>query len=83
MENVGLSEYAAHEAEKAFYKNDRHAIRQLAPLWDPESPVYENEAYVAHAKEFKQVLESTLLSTRAGDALDDGEAKIKEGKAEG
>ena len=83
MENVGLSEYAAHEAEKAFYKNDRHAIRQLAPLWDPEKPVYENEAYVAHAKEFKQVLESTMLSTRAGDALDDVEAKIEEGKAEG
>ena len=83
MENVGLSEYAAHEAEKAFYKNDRHAIRQLAPLWDPEKPVYENEACVAHAKEFEQVLESTMLSTRAGDALDDDETQSEEGKAEG
>ena len=32
LENVGLSEYEAHEAEKAFYKHDRHAMRQLAPL---------------------------------------------------
>jgi len=26
LENVGLSEYEAHEAEKAFYKHDRHAM---------------------------------------------------------
>jgi len=26
LENVGLSEYEAQEAEKAFYKNDRHAM---------------------------------------------------------
>ena len=83
MENVGLSEYEAHEAEKAFYKHDRHAMRQLAPLWDPEKPVYENEAYVARAKELEQELESTMLSTRAGDVLDDEETKIEDGKAEG
>ena len=58
-------------------------MRQLAPLWDPEKPVYENEAYVARAKELEQELESTMLSTRAGDAMDDDEAKIEEGKAEG
>ena len=63
LENVGLSEYEAHEAEKAFYKHDRHAMRQLAPLWDPDKPVYENEAYVARAKELEQELESTMLST--------------------
>jgi CPA2 family monovalent cation:H+ antiporter-2 len=27
LENVGLSEYEAHEAEKAFYKHNRHAMR--------------------------------------------------------
>jgi hypothetical protein len=52
-------------------------------LWDPEKPIYENEAYVARAKELEQELESTMLSTRAGDALDDAEAEIEEGKAEG
>jgi CPA2 family monovalent cation:H+ antiporter-2 len=79
LENVGLSEYEAHEAEKAFYKHDRHAMRQLAPLWDPDKPVYENEAYVARAKELEQELESTMLSTRTGEALDDeGAAEDKE-----
>jgi CPA2 family monovalent cation:H+ antiporter-2 len=52
-------------------------------LWDPEKPIYENEAYVARAKELEQELESTMLSTRADDALDDAEVEIEEGKAEG
>jgi len=46
-------------------------MRQLAPLWDPDKPVYENEAYVTRAKELEQELESTMLSTRTGEALDD------------
>ena len=80
LENVGLSEYEAHEAENAFYKHDRHAMRQLAPLWDPDKPVYENEAYVARAKELEQELESTMLSTRTGEALDDEGREDKEAK---
>ena len=83
LENVGLSEYEAHEAEKAFYKHDRHAMRELAPLWDPDKPVYENEAYVARAKELEQELESTMLSSRTGEALDGEETQSEEGKAEG
>ena len=79
LKYVGLNEFEAHEAEKAFYKHDRHAMRQLAPLWDPDKPVYENEAYVARAKELEQELESTILSTRTGEALgDEGAAEDKE-----
>ena len=53
------------------------------PSWDPEKPIDENEAFVARAKKLEQELVSSMLCTRAGDALDDGEAKIEEGKAEG
>ena len=53
------------------------------PLWDPEKPIYENEAYVARAKELEQELESTMLGTRTGEALDDDETQSDEGKAEG
>ena len=56
-------------------------MRQLAPLWDPDKPVYENEAYVARAKELEQELESTMLSTRTGEALDD-EAAAEDKEAE-
>ena len=53
------------------------------PFWDPDKPVYENEAYVARAKELKQELESTMLSSRTGEALDGEETQSEEGKAEG
>jgi len=64
LENVGLSEYEAHEAEKACYKHDRHAMRELAPLWGPDRPPNENPAYVARAKELEQEMESAFLSLR-------------------
>ena len=83
LENVGLTEYEAHEAEKAFYKHDRHAMGQLAPLWDPNKPVHENEAYITRSKELEQELEATMLSTRAGDAANAEDSSSTADKAEG
>ena len=83
LENVGLTEYEAHEAEKAFYKHDRHAMGQLAPLWDPNKPVHENEAYITRSKELEQELEATMLSTRAGDAANAEYSSSTADKAEG
>lgn len=83
LENVGLTEYEAHEAEKAFYKHDRHAMGQLAPLWDPNKPVHENEAYIRRSKELEQELEATMLSTRAGDAANAEDSSSTADKAEG
>ena len=83
LENVGLTEYEAHEAEKAFYKHDRHAMGQLAPLWDPNKPVHENEAYITRSKELELELEATMLSTRAGDAVNAEDSSSTADKAEG
>ena len=83
LENVGLTEYEAHEAEKAFYKHDRHAMGQLAPLWDPNKPVHENEAYITRSKDLEQELEATMLSTRAGDAANAEYSSSTADKAEG
>ena len=83
LENVGLTEYEAHEAEKAFYKHDRHAMGQLAPLWDPNKPVHENEAYITRSKELEQELEATMLSTSAGDAANAEDSSSTADKAEG
>lgn len=83
LENVGLTEYEAHEAEKAFYKHDRHAMGQLAPLWDPNKPVHENEAYITRSKELEQELEATMLSTRAGDAANAEDSSSTADKEEG
>ena len=62
LENIGLSEFEAAEAEKTFYAHDRHAIRELAEVWDPNKTSGENEAYVARAKELERDLEASLLA---------------------
>jgi CPA2 family monovalent cation:H+ antiporter-2 len=83
LENIGLSEHEAHDADKAFYKHDRHAMRQLAPLWDPDTPVHENEAYVARAKELEQELEATMLTIRTGDGPINDETNGQDTTAQG
>jgi CPA2 family monovalent cation:H+ antiporter-2 len=62
LENVGLTEYEAAEAEQAFYAHDREAMRDLAELWDPNIPSAQNAAYVARAKALEKELEMSLLS---------------------
>jgi CPA2 family monovalent cation:H+ antiporter-2 len=68
LENVGLSEYEAAEAERLFYQHDRETVRQLAELWDPTKPVSKNPAYVARAKELQRELETAFLSRSSEDA---------------
>lgn len=60
LENLGLSEYEASEAEHLFYAHDRDAVRQLAELWDPNIPTSKNDAYVARARELEKDLEVSL-----------------------
>ncbi|WP_085311316.1 cation:proton antiporter [Planktotalea arctica] len=71
LENIGLTEFEAAEAERMFYAHDRHAIRELAEVWDPETTSGENKAYVARAKELERDLEASLLTIlearRSGD----------------
>ena len=62
LENIGLSEFEAAEAEKTFYAHDRHAIRELAEVWDPNVASGENKAYIARAKELERDLEASLLT---------------------
>ncbi|MFY9212978.1 MAG: cation:proton antiporter [Aestuariivita sp.] len=62
LENIGLSEYEAAEAERTFYAHDRYAVRQLAEVWDPDIPASENAAYIARAKELEKELEVALLN---------------------
>ncbi|MGH1576326.1 monovalent cation:proton antiporter-2 (CPA2) family protein [Planktotalea sp.] len=62
LENIGLSEFEAAEAEKTFYAHDRHAIRELAQVWDPDKTSGENQAYIARAKELERDLEASLLN---------------------
>ncbi|MBI1416561.1 MAG: potassium transporter [Limimaricola sp.] len=62
LENLGLSEYEAAEAESMFYHHDRKALRELADLWIPGVPVSNIPAYVKRAAELNNALETALLS---------------------
>ena len=62
LENIGLSEYEAAEAERIFFQHDRETIRQLAELWDPERPVSQNPEYVKRARELQKELETAFIS---------------------
>lgn len=62
LENLGLSEYEAAEAEQVFYAHDRDAVRQLAELWDPAIATSKNDAYVARSRELEKDLEASLAA---------------------
>lgn len=60
LENLGLSEFEASEAEMAFYHYDRHTLRELADVWDPNVPIANNQAYIDRAKAANRDLEAAL-----------------------
>lgn len=63
LENIGLTDFEAAEAEKLFYKHDRYTVRELAGLWDPNLPSAQNERYIARARELEKELEAALLAS--------------------
>ncbi|MEO9865544.1 MAG: monovalent cation:proton antiporter-2 (CPA2) family protein [Yoonia sp.] len=60
LENLGLSEFEANEAETFFYEHDRAAIRELSAFWKPGVALRDNADYVARAKELNNDLETAL-----------------------
>ncbi|MEP1766271.1 MAG: cation:proton antiporter [Sulfitobacter sp.] len=62
LENLGLSEYEAAEAQRIFYHHDRASVRELAQLWRPDVPTMNNAAYIARAKELERELETAFLN---------------------
>ncbi|MEM9318720.1 MAG: cation:proton antiporter [Pseudomonadota bacterium] len=62
LEDMGLTEYEAHEMETAFYQHDRHNLRELAELWQPDLPVEKNADYMAKVRELNANLETALVT---------------------
>ncbi len=74
LEDMGLTDYEAHEMETAFYRHDRQNLRELAELWKPGVPIAENAAYVNRSRELNTNLETALVSQ-----LDEMAAEISDG----
>ncbi|MCF7697904.1 monovalent cation:proton antiporter-2 (CPA2) family protein [Loktanella sp. M215] len=62
LENLGLTDFEAAEAETMFYHSDRDMVRELAELWKPGVAVADNPAYVARARQLDNDLETALAS---------------------
>jgi CPA2 family monovalent cation:H+ antiporter-2 len=62
LENLGLSEYEAAEAQRIFYHHDRMSVRELAQIWRPDVAPADNAAYVKRAKELEKDLETAFLN---------------------
>jgi len=60
LENLGLSEFEASEAEMAFYRYDRKTLLELAETWDPNIPIAKNTAYIERSKAANRDLEPRL-----------------------
>jgi len=67
LEDMGLTDYEAHEMETAFYRHDRHNLRELAELWKPGVALTDNKAYVERARELNNNLETALLTQLNAD----------------
>lgn len=62
LENLGLTDFEAAEAEQTFFQHDRAAVRELAELWQPGIPLDDNPDYVKRARELNNDLETALGS---------------------
>ena len=62
LENMGLTEFEAAEAQTTFYHADRTAVRELAEVWKPGVSVLDNPEYIERAKALNKDLETALVS---------------------
>ena len=63
LEDMGLTEYEAHELETSFYRHDRHNLRELAELWRPGVPLEQNAPYMERVRELNANLEDAMEPT--------------------
>lgn len=81
LEDMGLTDYEAHELETAFYRHDRHTLSELAELWQPGLAVSENTAYMDRARELNNNLETALLTQLDYDEDDADSPRRERGDA--
>ncbi|MEM1431181.1 MAG: cation:proton antiporter [Pseudomonadota bacterium] len=60
LEALGMHRYEAELRARDFERRDRHALAQLAAVYDPDVPIQQNEAYVQRAKELSAESEAEL-----------------------
>lgn len=64
LEAMGMHPYDAELFARDFVDRDRDAMREIAPLYDPEIPIHQNTAYVARARELMEQQEAELAGAQ-------------------
>ena len=54
LQRMGVPEDEAHQRIRHFYRYDRHSTRELALVWDPDTPIEKNEVYIKRLKELSK-----------------------------
>ncbi|MEL6583709.1 MAG: cation:proton antiporter [Pseudomonadota bacterium] len=60
LEALGMHAYDAELHARGFVERDQRALREIAPHYDPDIPVQDNEAYVKKARELMEQQEKEL-----------------------
>lgn len=60
LEALGIHPYEAELQAREFVRQDKHALRETADVYDPDVPVHENPAYVQKVREATAAQEKAL-----------------------
>lgn len=60
LEALGMHPYDSELHVRSFIENDKYSIRELAELYDINTPIHENKAYVARARELMAEQEAAM-----------------------
>ena len=78
LEELGWSDYEIEHAAEEFVKSDRHALLELAELWDPKVKTMDNAAYVKRAREINAEFYTSFLANLEKIVTDDDSDPPKE-----
>jgi monovalent cation:proton antiporter-2 (CPA2) family protein len=70
LQALDMHPFDVEKSKALFVRQDSWGLRQLAPLWKEDVPMFENAAYIARAKEITEILERAMMGDRS--ALKDG-----------
>lgn len=73
LEALGLDKETAEHRISIFVENDKTALRELAPLYDPDIPIAKNPAYVKKAREMMSWQEARMRGEIAAFDARNGE----------
>jgi CPA2 family monovalent cation:H+ antiporter-2 len=65
LRGVGWTEYEAQNATEEFVKSDRHALLELAELWNPDIKNEDNKLYVERAQQINADFNTGFLANLA------------------